>query len=377
MKLGTTIRHAGRELLATALVASRRDTLETFAQMALALAGQQIPQRAEFNPLLWELGHIGWFQEYWLMRNPQRHRGAAADPLAPRPPSAADAWYDSSHVPHDTRWALPLPSAEQTQNDLALQLDQTLALLKHTPEDDDALYFFRLVLLHEDMHHEAALYAAQALGLPIKDPRWQVQRMAGAASSISFGAGPWQLGYQGNGFAFDNELQAHAVALPAFDIDSRVLRWADYMPFVEATGIAPPRYLRHTDGAWQCQRWGRWHSLDPALPACHLTAHEALAWCAWAGRRLPTEAEWERAAIERPDAFEWGQVWEWTASTFAPYAGFVAHPYRDYSAPWFSSRPVLRGASVVTQPRMRHPRYRNYFTADRNDIFAGFRSCAV
>jgi EgtB-related family protein len=77
-----------------------------------------------------------------------------------------------------------------------------------------------------------------------------------------------------------------------------------------------------------------------------------------------------------PDHFHWGEVWEWTASTFEPYPGFVAHPYRDYSAPWFGSRPVLRGASFATQPRMRHARYRNYFTAERNDIFAGFRSCA-
>ena len=95
----------------------------------------------------------------------------------------------------------------------------------------------------------------------------------------------------------------------------------------------------------------------------------------WAGRRLPTESEWECAALTAP-GFSWGQVWEWTASPFAPYPGFVAHPYRDYSQPWFDGRPVLRGASFATQPGMRHPRYRNYFTADRSDLFAGFRSCA-
>ena len=77
------------------------------------------------------------------------------------------------------------------------------------------------------------------------------------------------------------------------------------------------------------------------------------------------------------DRFRWGQVWEWTASTFLPYPGFVPHPYRDYSAPWFGSRPVLRGASVATQARMHHPRYRNYFTPERNDVFAGFRTCAL
>jgi iron(II)-dependent oxidoreductase len=111
-------------------------------------------------------------------------------------------------------------------------------------------------------------------------------------------------------------------------------------------------------------------------PAEHLSAHEAQAWCRWAGRRLPTEAEWERAACTRPSDFIWGHVWEWTASDFAPFPGFSAHPYRDYSQPWFDGRPVLRGASYLTQPRMRHVHYRNFFTAGRNDICAGFRTCA-
>jgi EgtB-related family protein len=116
--------------------------------------------------------------------------------------------------------------------------------------------------------------------------------------------------------------------------------------------------------------------LEPAEAACHLTLHEAEAWCRWAGRRLPTEAEWECAAVSAPDTFRWGDAWEWTASAFAPFPGFRPHPYRDYSAPWFDGRPVLRGASPFTQPRLRHPRYRNFFPATRSDVPAGFRSCA-
>jgi len=140
-----------------------------------------------------------------------------------------------------------------------------------------------------------------------------------------------------------------------------------------------PRFLRQVtrgngEPAWERHHFGQWQPLDKEAPACHLTYFEAEAWCRWAGRQLPTEAQWERAAMTRP-GFHWGQVWEWTASTFNPYPGFEAHPYRDYSAPWFGDRPVLRGASWATAGRMAHPRYRNYFTPERNDLHAGFRTC--
>ena len=135
-----------------------------------------------------------------------------------------------------------------------------------------------------------------------------------------------------------------------------------------------PRYLQQENSQWQRCEFGVWRDVNLQAAAVNLTQHEAQAWCNWAGRRLPTESEWECAATT--DAtFSWGEVWEWTSSVFAPYRGFVAHPYRDYSAPWFDGRPVLRGGSSITAPRMKHSRYRNYFTADRNDIFAGFRSC--
>ena len=396
---GLEIRHAGPVELSAALSASRRDTLAMFAVYETALAARSlaVPMHPDLNPPLWELGHVGWFQEFWLARNPLRDQGLRADPNVPRPRGIrpdADALFDSSRVPHDTRWSLALPDANGTRADLIEQLQTTLTLLSRAAPDDASLYFFRLALLHEDMHHEAALYMAQALGLPIGDPRWQPARTSGARVSIAFDGAEWQLGSDG-GFAFDNELGAHRVQQPGFAIDSRVVVWDEFLSFVEAGGYAEPRwwseagrrwlaagkaeaprYLRREAGAWRQWRWGRWQALDGRQPACHLCAHEAEAWCAWAGRRLPTEAEWERAAIERPEAFVWGAVWEWTASVFAPYPGFSAHPYRDYSAPWFGSRPVLRGASFATQPRMHHPRYRNYFGADRNDIFAGFRSCS-
>jgi len=399
-EIGNAIRRAGPELLAQALRESRADTLAAFADYRRALDELRVPQHAWLNPPLWEIGHIGWFQEYWIYRNPQRSLGVRSDPEAPRAAplrSGADALYDSSRVAHARRWSLPLPDADASLADLQRQLDATLELLARTPHDDDALYFFRLALLHEDMHHEAALYMAQSLGIDVSAPHAPTPRPgAGAGGELRLPAGRFRLGSEAGGFAFDNELAAHGCDMPECRIDRRALRWGQYLPFVEAGGYGQPqwwtdagrrwlaasaqthpRHLRRAGSVWQQRVGSRWRPLEPDRAACHLSAHEAAAWCAWAGRRLPSEAEWERAATEATADFHWGEVWEWTASPFAAYPGFVAHPYRDYSAPWFDSRPVLRGASFATSPRLRHARYRNYFTAERTDIFAGFRSCAL
>lgn len=397
-------RESSAEALAAALASARDDSLAMFARFEQALPGLRVPLRAELNPPLWEMGHIGWFQAWWLGRFPAWPQGRRADPDGPRRPDRradADALYNSSHVPHDRRWTLPLPDAGATRADLQAQLQDTLTLLAtvglRVPATDDALYFFRLALLHEDMHHEAALYMAQSLGVPVADARWQARPLPAPPPALCLDAGRWRLGSEAEaGFAFDNELGAHEVLLGAHEIDAQAVRWAEFLPFVEAGGYRQdrgwtaaglrwrqasaaqaPRYLRRDGGAWQHWRHGQWQALPLDQAACHLTQHEAEAWCRWAGRRLPGEAEWERAACSRPADFRWGDVWEWTASPFAPYPGFQAHPYRDYSAPWFDGRPVLRGASFMTQPRLRHPRYRNYFPPQRNDVPAGFRSCAL
>jgi gamma-glutamyl hercynylcysteine S-oxide synthase len=375
-------RCAGRGELAALLRATRARTLRLLDACEAALGPTlRVPQADGLNPLLWELGHIGWFADRWIARNPQRARGTMADPLAPLSPARqaargvdADALYDSSAVPHEARWHLPLPDLATTRADLHAQLHDTLALLARadaTEASDAGLYFFRLALFHEDMHAEAWVYMAQALGIDVGETA--PSPAAPGEGPLHLPAGEWAQGWPGPGFAFDNELCGQTVKLGAFDIDAQAVHWARYLPAVQAGVVPLPRHMRHEGGQWQQRLHGQWRALDPLAPACHLSFHDAQAWCAWAGRRLPTEAEWEYAA-HHARGFAWGHVWEWTASTFAPLPGFSPHPYRDYSQPWFDGRPVLKGASHATAPHMRHPRYRNYFTADRSDIFAGFRS---
>jgi formylglycine-generating enzyme required for sulfatase activity len=171
------------------------------------------------------------------------------------------------------------------------------------------------------------------------------------------------------------------VVVADFEIDAQALRWDEFLPFLDH-GHAHRAHWSDAGWHWrqqqgparlaQLQRLAR-----PGFAACWLSAHEADAWCHWAGRRLPTEAEWVQARRSSGAAFRWGDVWEWTASAFAPFAGFEPHPYRDYSAPWFDGRPVLKGASFLTQPRLAHPDYRNYFPATRCDLPAGLRSVSI
>jgi ergothioneine biosynthesis protein EgtB len=403
-------RTGGRAVLAQALRDSRARTLALFDAYDAALhpVGMAVPYATTLNPPLWELGHIGWFQEWWLARNPERATGVLADPSCPRLPSrltGADALYNSSEVPHPTRWHLPLLDAAATRAYLAATLADSLTLLARSDETDEGLYFFRLALFHEDMHAEAAVYMAQALGIALPaewalpgppaaetlPPGLGIASLAAAGAGLEglvckLPAGHWTLGSPADeGFAFDNELGAHPVALEAFEIDAAPVSWARYLPFVEAGGYQDARWWSPEGWQWlqgaAQLRFDRWQPLDLQGPAVHLSAFEADAWCRWAGRRLPTESEWECTAMTAPSSarpsFHWGHVWEWTASVFEPFPGFEPHPYRDYSAPWFGTRRVLRGASAATSPRMVHPKYRNFFTPERNDIFAGFRSCTA
>ncbi len=380
------LRSGGKAPVREALLETRHRTLELAQAYARGLSATELKVRysRELNPPLWELGHVAWFQEYWIARNRQRSLGVRCDPGHGRAPSLlpqADRWYDSSHVEHRSRWTLPLPDAPATQQFLAATLARTLELLDDLPTDasHDQLYFFRLVVLHEAMHAEAATYMGRSLGIELPAPARAGPGRPQGWGPVSLPAQALRIGTDEAGFAFDNEVAAHEVMLEAFEIDSQPVSWSRFFEFVAAAGYEQRQWWSDEGWNWLQQGGGRKRELPPAdeadLPAVHLSAYEAEAWCRWAGRRLPTEAEWECAALQAP-GFGWGSVWEWTASPFDPYPGFAPHPYRDYSQPWFGSRRVLRGACAATSPWLAHPRYRNFFEPHRSDIFAGFRSCA-
>lgn len=392
------MRQAKAKELTAALQELRTHTLSAFQAYERANL-LRIPYQPELNPPLWELGHIAWFQEYWVGRN--KHRSEGTDWQIGRPQNTSllitsDQWFDSAKVQHVTRWDQALPTRETCLKYAEQTLEQTLALLQIDAESSSTLYFYWLVLQHEAMHLEASAYMAQALAIPF-NPMWvsdhangTTGEIANASTLAKAGASQprsrqtttrlptqsWTLGSAAGQFCFDNELIARPVALKTFEIDLEPVCWAQYMSFIAATGHRLPLYVRQTGSSFEIQTFGVWASMNMQDSAVHLSWDDAQAYCAWAQRRLPTEAEWDCAARTTPN-FNWGEVWEWTQDTFEPFDGFVVHPYAEYSAPWFGTRKVLRGAAAVTHSVLRHVQYRNFFTPERRDIYSGFRTCAL
>ena len=407
-----SMRSGAKELLALALMDARNHTLHLFAQYqnALEAVNYVVPQLATVNPPLWELGHVGWFQEWWIARNMQRVLGTRCEPFHARLASIepnADRWWDSTHVPHSTRWQLDLPNANNIRAYLLDTLESTLDLLEKADDSDDALYFYRLCLFHEDMHAEALVHTAQTLGLALDKPMQQAFTPAPMTvrEPLLVPACNWMLGSsESDGFSFDNERPRNSVPVPEFEIDAQPVTWSQYVEFVDDDGYdreelwSPegwqwlqslaqgegrrgPRYVDQigvASGAVMQTRFGTARRMHGSQPAMHMTWYEADAWCRWAGRRLPFEVEWEVAAhtaVRR--GFLWGNVWEWTGTTFRAFDGFKPDPYVDYSQPWFGNHKVLRGASFATRARMKAPKYRNFYLPERDDVFCGFRSCAL
>jgi len=354
-------------MLTEDLAADLVDAREKTVRVASAFRDARLlgPKLKIVNPPLWELGHLAWFQEHWCLRD----AGAKASILPD-----ADRLYDSSAVAHDTRWDLPLPTLAATQRYLANVLELTLERLEERPDDESLAYFVRLATFHEDMHAEAFHYTCQTHGYESAvNAEAPVFPRTG---DIEVRGDRYLLGaVQGSEpFVFDNEKWAHHVELKAFRIASAPVTTGEYVAYVEA-GNPAPRYWKKVDGTWQERRFDGWRTLRPEEPVRHVDWNEAQSYCRWAGRRLPSEAEWEIASARR--GFEYGAVWEWTSTTFGPYPGFAADPYKDYSQPWFGTHKVLRGASFTTPRRLVRRTFRNFYTPDRGDVFCGFRTCSL
>ncbi len=385
-----------RRLSGAALATALRDSRATTLARTFDRDDWRVPRQAGVNPVVWELGHLAWFAEFWILRGP--HRVDADGRVgAGRPARIAgpDAIFDSSRLAHDDRWTAPMPGRDGLAARMAEQLEACIDAIP-AADDDKATYFHRLALFHEDMHGEAFAWLRATLGWPAPDGL--ALAAMPASEPIEISGGDVELGRDPHapGFSFDNESPRRRVRIAPFEIDAAPVTNAQFERFVDAGGYdapawwpgdagawrrrqaraRPERWRRSQDGRWQ-QRWfDRWIALEPDAPVIHVNAFEAEAWARWAGRRLPGAAEREHAAAD--PRLSWGRsVWEWTASAFEPHPGFVAGPYHDYSAPWFGDHRELRGGSFATHDRLHDRAYRNFFTPDRSDVFAGFRTAAA
>ncbi|MBZ5537592.1 MAG: SUMF1/EgtB/PvdO family nonheme iron enzyme [Acidobacteriia bacterium] len=448
--------------LLNSLQEARDRTLELIADLT---DEQMIGPRLDIvNPLRWEIGHVGWFQEYWVLRHYRKQKPTLAD---------RDRLYDSAAVAHDTRWDLVLPSKAETVAYIQGILERVMeregaagSRPQLEPERYDETYFIRLALLHEYMHAEAITYTRQTLGYP--PPKVRVPQHVSDHGALSqspggenkergnnFGVdlgdaeiagGASLLGSTPDmGFVFDNEQWVHPVTINPFHMARAAVSNAEFGAFVDDNGYKrrdlwtnegwqwresaqaehPVYWQKQRGGRWLRRNFDTWVSLEPRLPVLHVNWYEADAYCRWAGRRLPSELEWEFAAsagpalggdiTQRRRLFPWGNeppspdranldwramgcvdvdalpagdsafgcrqlvgnVWEWTATDFGPYPEFSPGPYKEYSAPWFGDHKVLRGGCWVTRSGLIRNQYRNFYQPHRRDVWAGFRTCAL
>ena len=395
------------------------------------------------SPLVWDLAHVGNYEELWLLRE------AAGRPAID---ASLDDLYDAFRHPRPNRPALPLLGPVEARRYVADVRGRVLDALERIELDDRPLlargFVYGMVVQHEHQHDETMLATLQLMAEPGYRPLAPPppQAVTSPAGEVYVPAGPFVMGTDDEAWAYDNERPAHIVDLPAFFIDTAPVTNGAFAAFVAAGGYHERRWwteegwawrekaeLEHPefwraegDGTWSRLRFGWREDLPLDEPVQHVCWYEADAYTRWAGKRLPTEAEWEKAASWGPDGrkrrFPWGDqaptadlaplapgrsglanvgqthfrpapvgaypegvgpygchqligdVWEWTSSDFDGYPGFATFPYREYSEVFFGSGyKVLRGGSWATSPLAVRTTFRNWDFPIRRQIFAGFR----
>ena len=388
------------------------------------------------SPLVWDLAHVGVQEELWLLRNV-----GSREPMRPE----IDDLYDAFQHARGDRPALPLLGPEEARGYIGTVRDRVLDLLAGTRFGGRPLldhgFAFGMIAQHEQQHDETMLATHQLRrGEPVLAAPAPPPAPADAAvlpAEVLVPAGPFTMGTIAEPWALDNERPAHQVDLPAFWLDTTPVTNAAFLSFLEAggyddeslwspagwayrqrAGLAAPLSWTREGGQWLRRRFGHVEPVPPAEPVQHVCWYEADAYARWAGRRLPTEAEWEKAARYDPAGgrsrrFPWGDedpgprhanlgqrhlqpapagsypwgaspsgarqligdVWEWTSTAFAGYPGFAAWPYREYSEVFFGTEyKVLRGGSWATAPVACRSTFRNWDFPIRRQIFAGFRT---
>jgi iron(II)-dependent oxidoreductase len=324
------------------------------------------------SPLAWDLGHIANFEELWLVQ-----RIGGREPLR----GELGRFYDAIENPRKTRGELPILRDEELRAYMADVRGRTLDVLREVDVEADAEdpllregFVYEMLLAHEHQHNETMLQLLQMVDGYRSLRPVGTSAVGGYGETIEVEAGGYEVGAPDRGFAYDNERRRHGVELAAFEIDRTPVTNAAYTEFVKASGSEPPLYWeRDGEGGWVNAAMGRGEPIQPDHPVIHVSWEAAGAFARWAGKRLPTEFEWE-ATQGRLEGT--GQAWEWTSSHFLPYPGFAPFPYREYSEAFFGDTyRVLRGSSWATHPRVSRPSFRNWDLPERSQIFAGLR-CA-
>jgi iron(II)-dependent oxidoreductase len=327
------------------------------------------------SPLAWDLGHIANFEELWLVQT-----------IAEREPMHGDLgrFYDAIENPRKTRGELPILRDAELRAYMADVRERALEVLDTVDVSADAEdrllrdgFVYELLLAHELQHNETMLQLLQMVDgyrCPLVEEALAVESPADGPETVSIPAGEYEIGAPERGFAYDNERGRHRVELAAFEIDRLPVSNGAYAEFMAATGAEAPLYWeRDGEGGWVSAAMGRRAPIDPSHPVIHVSGEDADAFARWAGKRLPSEQEWEAA---RPRLEGVGHAWEWTSSDFLGYPGFEAFPYPEYSEVFFGDEyKVLRGGAWATHADVVRPSFRNWDLPQRRQIFSGLR-CA-